>query len=147
MDPRILLGSKRTWQITPHPFPVDTWMRHMHKKQHGNSLKKKGASLVSQLVKNLPAMWDTWVRSLGWEDPLEEGMATHSNILAWKIPWTGEPGGLQSIEPQSRTQLSDSAQHIIIIISPRGKTRCLRLSSRSLLLKCDSSDIRDRAPV
>ena len=46
------------------------------------------ASLVSQLVKNLPAMRDTWVRSLGWEDPLEKGKATHSSILAWRIPWT-----------------------------------------------------------
>ena len=49
------------------------------------------------MVKNLPAMWETWVRSLGWEDPLEEAMATHSRIPAWRIPWTEEPGGLQSI--------------------------------------------------
>ena len=46
------------------------------------------ASLVPQLVKNLPAMWETWVQSLGWEDPLEKGTATHSSILAWRIPWT-----------------------------------------------------------
>ena len=46
------------------------------------------ASLLAQLVKSLPAMWETWVRSLGWEDPLEKGKATHSNILAWRIPWT-----------------------------------------------------------
>ena len=52
--------------------------------------------LVAQSVKNLPAMQETWVRSLGWEDPLEKEMAIHSNILAWKIPWTEEPGGLQS---------------------------------------------------
>ena len=58
------------------------------------------ASLVAQLVKNLPVMQETWVRSLGWEDPLEEGMATHSSILAWRIPWTGEPGGLQSMGSQ-----------------------------------------------
>ena len=45
-------------------------------------------SLVAQLVKNLPAMQETWVQSLGWEDPLEKGMATHSSILAWRIPWT-----------------------------------------------------------
>ena len=49
------------------------------------------------MVKNLPAVWETWVRSLGWKDPLKEGMATHSSILAWRIPWTEEPGGLQSI--------------------------------------------------
>ena len=49
------------------------------------------------MVKSLPSMQETWVRSLGWEDPLEEGMATHSIILAWRIPWTEEPGRLQSM--------------------------------------------------
>ena len=43
---------------------------------------------AAQLVKNLPAVWETWVRSLGWDDPLEKGKATHSNVLAWRIPWT-----------------------------------------------------------
>ena len=52
------------------------------------------------MVKNLPAMWKTRVQSLGWEDPLEEGMATHSSILAWEIPWTEEPDGLQSMGSQ-----------------------------------------------
>ena len=52
---------------------------------------------MAQLVKNLPAMQETQVQSLGWEDPLEKGMATHSSILAWKIPWTEEPGGLLSM--------------------------------------------------
>ena len=56
---------------------------------------------VVQTVKNLPAMQETWVRPLGWEDPLEKGMATHSSLLAWKIPWTEEPGGLQSEGSQS----------------------------------------------
>ena len=55
-----------------------------------------GASLVAQRVKHLPARQETWVWSLGWEDPLEKEMATHSSILAWRIPWTEEPGGLQS---------------------------------------------------
>ena len=54
-------------------------------------------SLVAQMVKNPPAMWETWVQSLGWEDPLEKGMAIHSSILAWRIPRTEEPGGLQSM--------------------------------------------------
>ena len=58
------------------------------------------ASLVAQLVKNLPAVQETWVRSLGWEDPLEKEMATHSSILAWKISSTEEPGGLQSMGSQ-----------------------------------------------
>ena len=57
-------------------------------------------SLVAQMVKNVPAMQETWVRSLDWEDPLEEGMATHSSILTWRIPWTEEPGGLQSMGSQ-----------------------------------------------
>ena len=48
-------------------------------------------------VKNLPTMWKNWVRCLGWEDSLEEGMATHSTTVAWRIPWTEEPGGLQSV--------------------------------------------------
>ena len=52
------------------------------------------ASLVAQTVKRLPAVRETWVRSLGWEDPLEKEMATHSSTLAWKIPWTEELGGL-----------------------------------------------------
>ena len=54
------------------------------------------ASLVAQRLKRLPGMWETWVRSLGGEDPLEKEMATHSSILAWGIPWTEEPGGVQS---------------------------------------------------
>ena len=58
------------------------------------------ASLVAQRLKRLPAMWETWVRSLGQEDPLDKEMATHSSILAWRIPWTEESGGLQSIEWQ-----------------------------------------------
>ena len=52
------------------------------------------------MVKNLPAMQETWVRSLGWVDPLEKGMAIHSSIIAWEIPWTEEPGGLQSMGSQ-----------------------------------------------
>ena len=58
------------------------------------------ASLVVQLVKNPPAMWETWDQSLVWEDPLEKEMATHSSTLAWRIPWTKEPGGLQSTGSQ-----------------------------------------------
>ena len=55
------------------------------------------ASLVAQMVKNLPAMWETQVQSLGQEDPLEKLMPPHSDILAWEIPWTGEPGGLRMV--------------------------------------------------
>ena len=59
-----------------------------------------GDSLVAQMVKSLPAMRETQVLSLGWENSLEKEMATHSSILAWKIPWTEEPGGLQFIGSQ-----------------------------------------------
>ena len=52
---------------------------------------------MAQMVKNPPAMLEIWVRSLGWEDPLEKGVTTHFSILAWRIPWTEEPGGLESI--------------------------------------------------
>ena len=57
-------------------------------------------SLVAQTVKHLPTMRETWVQSLGWEDLLEKEIAIHSSILAWKIPWTEEPGRLQSMESQ-----------------------------------------------
>ena len=59
-----------------------------------------GASLVAQTVKHLPAVQEIRVRSLGWEGPLEKEMATHSSILAWRIPWTEEPGGLQYMGSQ-----------------------------------------------
>ena len=58
------------------------------------------ASLMAQRLKRLPVVQETQVRSLGWEDPLEKEMATHSSILAWEIPWTEEPGGLQSTGSQ-----------------------------------------------
>ena len=65
------------------------------------SSQGKWASPVAQSVKNLPAVQETRIRSLGWEDPLEKEMATHSSILAWRIPWTEEPCGLQSMGSQT----------------------------------------------
>ena len=65
------------------------------------------ASLVAQMVKRLPTVWETWVRSLGQEDPLEKEMATHSSTLAWKIPWTERPGRLAHGIAKSRTLLND----------------------------------------
>ena len=59
--------------------------------------------MVAQLVKNLPVMQEIQIQSLGWEDPLEKGMATHSSILAWEIPWAEKPGGLQSMGSQRDT--------------------------------------------
>ena len=65
------------------------------------------ASLVAQMVKNLPEMCEIWVHSLDCEDALENGTATHSSIIAWRIPWTEEPGGLQSMGLQSWTGLNE----------------------------------------
>ena len=67
---------------------------------------------MAQLVKNPPAMWETWVRSLGGQDPLEKEITTHSGILAWRIPWTEEPAGLQSMGSQ-RADMTEqvSTQH------------------------------------
>ena len=61
---------------------------------------------MAQMVKNPPAVWETQVQSLGWEDPLEKQLATHSSILAWRIPWTEEPGGVHGVT-KSQRQLSD----------------------------------------
>ena len=82
----------------------ERWGIQLKSSDRGLELKKasleariKRASLMAQMVRNLPAMQETWIQSLGWEDPLEKGMATHSSILAWRIPWTEEPGGILSM--------------------------------------------------
>ena len=77
------------------------------------------ASLAAQVVKTLPAVQDTQGRSLGRDDPLEEDMATHSSTLAWRIPWTEEPGGLQSVGSQSWPQLSMHAHRCL-----KGRGEC-----------------------
>ena len=79
-DPGSILGSESLGVGSEH--------------QYLKFLRCNWASLVAQMVKRLPAMQETRVQSLGWEDPLEKEMATHSSILAWEIPWTEEPGGL-----------------------------------------------------
>ena len=73
-------------------------------------------SLVAQMVKCLSTMWETWVRALGWEDPLEKDMAIHSSTIAWKIPWTEEPGRLQSMGSQRVRH--DWATSLSLSISP-----------------------------
>ena len=74
-----------------------TWRKSVH---HVLGMSMEPCSLIAQSVKNLPAVQETQVRFLGWEDPLEKEMTTHSNILAWRIPWTEEPGRLQSMGSQ-----------------------------------------------
>ena len=69
---------------------------------------KLQASLVAQMVKNLPAVWETWVQFLGWEDPPEKGTAVHSSVLAWRIPWAEEPGRLHS--PWGHKELDTTEQ-------------------------------------
>ena len=66
---------------------LDTWVGKILWRRDRLPIPVFWASLVAQLVKNMPAMWETWVQSLGWEDPLENGKANHSTILAWRIPW------------------------------------------------------------
>ena len=66
---------------------------------------------MTQMVKNLPAMQKTQVPSLGWEDPLENRMATHSSILSWRVPWTEEPGGLQSMRSQD-LDMTEYTEHL-----------------------------------
>ena len=80
-----------------------------------------GASMVAQTVKNPPVMRETWIQSLGWEGPLEKGMATHSSILAWRIPMDRGACGLQSIVSQSRTRLQDWAQALMWKLPPHSR--------------------------
>ena len=90
------------------------------------------ASLVAQSVKNLPAMQETRVHFLGWEDSLEKEIATHSSILAWRIPWTEEPGGLQSIGSQKSdmTEVTQQARMQLNYGLNISKLKKLKLLSR-----------------
>ena len=81
------------------------------------------ASLMAQMVKCLPAMQEARVRSLGWEDPLEKEIATHSSTLAWKIPWTEEPGRLQSMGSQRVGHDRDTSLSHQFIVPPAESTR------------------------
>ena len=81
-----------------------------------------GASLVAQMVKRLPTMWETWVRSLGWQDLLEKEMVTHSSILAWRIPWTEEPGRQQPMGSQRVRHDWVTNTHMVLIVTP---SRCV----------------------
>ena len=87
--------NRKAWQAIVHGV-AKSQTRLGDQVQHSTKTMR-GASLVAQMLKNLPAMQETQVLSLGQEDPLEKGISTHSSVLAWKIPWTEEPGGLQSM--------------------------------------------------
>ena len=90
----------------------------------GNPLQYSWATLVAQLVKNPPAMQETWVGSLGWEDPLEKGKATYLSILPWRIPWT-----VQSMGLQSQTRQSDCHFHVLIASKCMEQIHILSLKS------------------
>ena len=90
--------DKRPHTPGPNAMTATTFLSSGHGVHMARAIHK--VSLVAQMVKNLPAMWMTWVQSLGREDLLEKGMAPHSSNRAWRIPWTEEPGRLQSIELQ-----------------------------------------------
>ena len=104
------LACSMRWQITSNVHPLNEYHTQNFARfvfpSHKLIFSKykhwrfNWASLVPQVVKNPPAVWKTWGQSLGWEDPLEEGMATHSNILPGKFPWTEESGGLQPMGSQ-----------------------------------------------
>ena len=93
MSSRVLNAA--LFAFIPYPVSISSYF------PLGDPFQYSWASLVTQLVKNPPAMRETWVRSLSWEDTLEKGTATHSSILAWRIPWTEESGRLQSMGSQS----------------------------------------------
>ena len=82
----------------------------------GSPLQYSWVSLVAQLVKNLPGMRETWVQSLGWEDALKKGKATLSTVLAWRIPWTEEPGRLQSVGSQESDMTEKLSQPTVLVV-------------------------------
>ena len=109
------------------------------------------ASLVAQTARNPSAMRDTWVWSLAWEDPLEEGMATHSSILAWRIPLTEEPGRLQSMGSQKVrhvwvTKHAWTATVLKLFREVQGPTALLKLTKPSSLCAWEIETQGDRIP-
>ena len=105
LSTEILIPTFKEW-------PYTLWVRQTSRLFHYRVTCYR-TSLVAQMVKNLPSMQETRVWSLGWEDPLEKNMANDSSLLAWRIPWTEEPGGLQSME--SQTVRHDCATNIYML--------------------------------
>ena len=100
-DSDLELGTQKYFQFCVYSPNWDSLMPHFNRK-----LSESWAYLVAQTVTNPPAKWETWVWSLSWEDPLEEGMAVHSSILAWRIPWTvAHHSSLHGVSPGKNTEV------------------------------------------
>ena len=113
------------------PLSISSLFKHCSK--YGMTLNnlqvpQRWASLVAQLVKNLPAVRETWVQSLGWEDPLEKGTATHSSILAWRVPWTEESMGSQRVRHAWATLTSSAIRSCMMWSQPGFLAPCLVLN-------------------
>ena len=122
------------------------WLKNNNNNGYNTPLIAR-ASLVTQTVKNLPEMQKTWVRSLSQEDALEKGMATHSSILAWRIPWTEEPGGLQSMRLQRdghdwsiKTHSTHTHTHTHCILRASGLSGTLLMRIPELIFRDTNSE-------
>ena len=96
-----IMRAHLCWALSCRTLPTGPWTHGRPAHYFETKFGLDWASLMAQMVKNLPAMQETWVWTLGWEDSLEKGMATHTSILAWRIPWTEEPGRLQPMGSQT----------------------------------------------
>ena len=112
-------------------------------------ISKDGVSLVAQMVDNLPAMWETWVESLGWEDPLEDSMANHSSILAWRIPMVGySPWGHKELDTteqlSTHTYLRIKVMLGVLTVKQLPSYLLCALMSLNFFLRRDLSELRGR---
>ena len=103
---------------------IDVLFLHGSDVKESESFNRSTLSLVAKTVKNLPATQETWIQSLGWKDPLEKGMATHSSILAWRIPYRGAWWAIVHRVTKSRTRLSD--KHLISLFLHSISVKCRR---------------------
>ena len=131
-DPQSMGFSRQEyWSGLPFPSPMIVYKT----RQFSIAILLPRASLVAQTVRN-PAMWETLVRSLGWEDSLEKGTATHSSILAWRIPWTEEPGRLQYMGSQRAGQdwetFTITPQMVLVVNNPPANVGNLEMEGWSL---------------
>ena len=123
LDPTKLV-EKYGFRSCIHPL-------HLYLKYILNSYHLLWASLVAEMVKNLPAMQETWVQSLDWEDPLEKGTAAHSSVLAFKIPWTEKPGRLQGVHGVTKSSDMTERLSLSLYCSPNIQRRLYTAPSQT----------------